>query len=174
MSWGILYGRYTHARIQNVFARGGATHDSVVFLVNEGKEHPNTTKMAFRWRADGCPTLNASLVALWFQGMQTSIAEKPYNFVIFSGVGGGGPDPLSPSGSTHVYWYTDQSFRAQKIFVLIAFVPIHSSNVHTQQLTGHRCHKVVLNIESTRWVYFLTGKALRMLVDIARLAYGYW
>ena len=33
-----------------------------------------------------------------FQGIWTSIAKKPYIFVIFSGGGGGGggPDPLSP------------------------------------------------------------------------------
>ena len=30
-----------------------------------------------------------------FQGIRTSIAKKPYIFVIFQG-GGGGPDPLSP------------------------------------------------------------------------------
>ena len=46
------------------------------FLVNEGREDPNSTKsgpysarkrnaiqMAFRWRANDCPTLNAGLVA---------------------------------------------------------------------------------------------------------------
>ena len=41
-----------------------------LFLVDEGREGPNTTlrgpSMAFRWRADGGPTLNAGLVALWF------------------------------------------------------------------------------------------------------------
>ena len=36
--------------------------------------------MAFRWRADDCPTLNAGLVALWF----FRITRKPYEFVIFS------------------------------------------------------------------------------------------
>ena len=37
-----------------------------------------------------------------FQGIQTSIAKKPYSFVIFQR---GGPDPLSPppSRSAHVY-----------------------------------------------------------------------
>ena len=47
------------------------------FLVDEGREDPNTTisgpslaqqrnaiKMAFHWRADDGPTLNAGLVAL--------------------------------------------------------------------------------------------------------------
>ena len=47
------------------------------FLVDEGKEDPNATvslpslacqrkaiEMAFPWRTDNCPTLNAGLVAL--------------------------------------------------------------------------------------------------------------
>ena len=49
--------------------------------------------MAFRWLADGGPTLNAGLVALWFlQGIRTSIAKEPYIFVIFQG----GLDYVSP------------------------------------------------------------------------------
>ena len=40
--------------------------------------------MAFRWQEDGGPTLDAGLVALrFYQGIRTSIAEKPYSFVIF-------------------------------------------------------------------------------------------
>ena len=35
-----------------------------------------------------------------FQGIRTSIAMKPYRFVIFQGVWG--PDSLPPSGSAHV------------------------------------------------------------------------
>ena len=51
--------------------------------------------MAFRWRADDGPTLNAGFGSfVIFQGIRTSIAKKPYNFVIFQG--GGGPGPLSP------------------------------------------------------------------------------
>ena len=62
------------------FFQRGSNSDNVfffVFLVAEGKEDPNTTKsgpssarqrsatlMAFRWRADDGPTLNAGLVAL--------------------------------------------------------------------------------------------------------------
>ena len=52
--------------------------------------------MAFHWRADDAPTLNAGLVAAIFQGIRNCIARKPYIFVIFHGGGGGGPDPLSP------------------------------------------------------------------------------
>ena len=57
--------------------------------------------MAFRWRANDGPTLNAGLVATIFQGIRTYIAQKSYIFVIFQG--GGGPDPLPPppSGSAH-------------------------------------------------------------------------
>ena len=61
--------------------------------------------MAFHWQADDDPTLNAgpslndptlnarlgSFVIL--QGIKTSIAKKPYSFVIFQD---GGPDPLPP------------------------------------------------------------------------------
>ena len=42
--------------------------------------------MAFRWRADDGPTLNAGLVAAIFQGIRTCIAREPYIFVIFRGV----------------------------------------------------------------------------------------
>ena len=40
-----------------------------------------------------------------FQGIQTSIAKKPYIFVIFQGGGGGGgggQDPLSPPLDPHM------------------------------------------------------------------------
>ena len=59
--------------------------------------------MAFCWRADDGPALNAGLVAfVIFQGIQTSIAKKPYIFVIFQGLGGGVPTPpIPPSGLAH-------------------------------------------------------------------------
>ena len=41
--------------------------------------------MAFRWRADDGPTLNAGLVAAIFQGIRTCIARKPYILVILGG-----------------------------------------------------------------------------------------
>ena len=44
------------------------------------------------------PALNGSFVI--FQGIMISIDKKPYIFVISGG--GGGPSPLSPSGSAHV------------------------------------------------------------------------
>ena len=79
-------------------------------LVDEGREDPNTTisgpslarQRGVRWRADGGPTLNAGLVALWFYrgSGPVSIAKKPYIFVIFFQGGRSGPRP--PSGSTHV------------------------------------------------------------------------
>ena len=44
--------------------------NAFLFLVDEGRKDPNTTfsgpSMAFCCRADGGPTLNAGLVALWF------------------------------------------------------------------------------------------------------------
>ena len=61
------------------FFRGGPTLTTFfyIFLVDEGRKHPNTTirghpsarqqnaiQMAFCWRANGGPTLNAGLVAL--------------------------------------------------------------------------------------------------------------
>ena len=59
------------------FCRKRSNFDNVSFLVDEGREKPNTTlsgpssarrrnaiKMAFRWRADDVPTLNAGLVTL--------------------------------------------------------------------------------------------------------------
>ena len=58
----------------------------------------NAILMAFCWRADNGPKLDAELVALWFfKGIRTSIAKKPYIFVIFrGGGGGGGVRPLVP------------------------------------------------------------------------------
>ena len=55
--------------------------------------------MAFCWQADDGPTLNTGLV---FQGIRTSIAKKPYIFVIFQGGGGGGLDPMSPPPDPHM------------------------------------------------------------------------
>ena len=52
----------------------------------------NAITVAFRWRAYDGPTLNAGLV---LQGIRTSIAKKPYIFVIFQCVGRG-PDPCPP------------------------------------------------------------------------------
>ena len=58
--------------------------------------------MAFRWRADNDPTLNAGLVSSFviFQGIQTSIAKEPCSFVIFPGgcldILPSPPPPLGP------------------------------------------------------------------------------
>ena len=78
-----------HARIQKVFSEG--VHLSF-FLVNEWIQIPTTRIGPSSARhADDDPTLNAGLI---FQGILTSIAKKPYNFVIFHG--GWGLDALSP------------------------------------------------------------------------------
>ena len=62
-----------HVRIYKKFVRGGPTLTSF-FLVDQGKEDQNITKsgplpahqrnaiMAFRWRADDGPTLNAGFI----------------------------------------------------------------------------------------------------------------
>ena len=61
-----------HARIQRILSEG-SNFDNVFFfffffffLFDDGRKDPNTTisEMAFRWRADDGPTLNAGLVAL--------------------------------------------------------------------------------------------------------------
>ena len=49
--------------------------------------------MAFRWRTDDGPTLNAGFVAVIFQGILISIAKKPYILGIFQGGGSGPPAP---------------------------------------------------------------------------------
>ena len=53
--------------------------------------------MAFCWRADDDPTLNAGLVAAIFQRIWTCIiARKPYIFVIFQEGSGPPIPPLDP------------------------------------------------------------------------------
>ena len=87
--------------------------DNVFILVDEEREDLSTTvsgpssaasetplwrfAMAFRWRADDGPTLNAGLVATIFQGIGTCISRKPFIFVIFRGRGR--DPPLDP----HMY-----------------------------------------------------------------------
>ena len=55
--------------------------------------------MAFRWRADDGPILNAGLVALKLSRGSGPILLKILYFCDFPG-GGGGP-PCPPSGSAH-------------------------------------------------------------------------
>ena len=55
--------------------------------------------MAFCWRDDGGPSLNADLVALWFYIGSRPVLLKYPIFLLFLGVGG--PDPLPLSGSAH-------------------------------------------------------------------------
>ena len=102
------------------FIRGGPTLTTFFFLVDEGWEDPNTTicgpisarqrnaiLMAFRWRADDGPTLNAGLVALCFSGDPDQFCYETLYFCDFSG--GGGPDllPPPPSGSAHISKYKE-------------------------------------------------------------------
>ena len=76
-------------------------------LVGEGAEriqiplkaghHQSTCQRdAICWRADNGPTLIVGLgTFVSFQGIRTSIAKKPYSFVIFHG--GGGVQSPSPT-----------------------------------------------------------------------------
>ena len=74
----LLHGKTSNSAkiIPESFVRGGPNLTEA-FLVDEGRENPNTSKsgpssayqqnafkMAFCWRVDGGSTLNASLVAL--------------------------------------------------------------------------------------------------------------
>ena len=85
------------------FVRGGPTLTKafLFFLVDVGEKiqiplkagHHRPIKIAFYLRADDGPTLHAGLAAFFiFQGIRTSIAMKPYIFVIFQG----GPDARPP------------------------------------------------------------------------------
>ena len=76
-----------------------------LFSLDEGREDPNTTKSRpYYWPASGKPFYGVLLAGEWwpniecwlgsfvvFQGIRTSIAKKPYIFVIFQD-----PDPLPP------------------------------------------------------------------------------
>ena len=55
-------------------------------------------------RHDGSPALNAGLVAMWFLGIRTSIAKKPYIFVIFQ-AGGGISGPPVPHMDPHMQMF---------------------------------------------------------------------
>ena len=88
------------------FCQRGSNSYNCFFLVDEELEDPNTTKsrpiiayqrnaisLASRW----WPYLKCWLGSLViFKGIRTSIAKKPYIFVIFQG----GPDPPPPGLAT--------------------------------------------------------------------------
>ena len=59
--------------------------------------------MAFRWRADNDPTLNAGLVACDFSGEPDQYCKETLYFCYFLG-GTGPPAPPPPSGSTHRFF----------------------------------------------------------------------
>ena len=86
--------------------------------------------MAFRWRADDGPTLNAGLVAFCdFQGVRTSIAKEPYIFVIFQLGGGGGSGPPVPPLDSHMYSNLVTYFSEIKITCYSNIVTDFSSNI---------------------------------------------
>ena len=95
------------------FVRGGQTLNNDNFFLflfflfcfvfsDEGRVDPKTTisrPSSARQRAVDGPTLDAGFCFMLFQGIWTSIAKKPYNFVIFRGRGSGLPVP--PFESAH-------------------------------------------------------------------------
>ena len=82
LSWCVV----THARIQEVLSEG-----STISGPSSACQR-NAILMAFRWRADDGPILNAGLVAMYFfRG-----SKKPYIFVIFQEGSGPPAPPLDP------------------------------------------------------------------------------
>ena len=90
------------------FSQRGSNFDNIVFFcfvfLDERREDPSSTKSG---PSSDCQRNAILLVGRWwpniecwpgsfviFQRIQTSIAKKPYIFLIFQG--GGGPEPLSP------------------------------------------------------------------------------
>ena len=85
------------------------------FLVDEGRD----------CRTNDGPTFNAGLVTLrFFQEIRTSIARKPYSFVIFQGGGGSRPHvpPLNPPMRIRTVWVQTQC------------PPSESAHAHTHSL----------------------------------------
>ena len=113
-SFRLVFAHFYHARIQKVCQWEPNSNNEFFLLffmrgewiqkaLKEGYHRPaSETPFTFRWQADDGPTLNACLVALIFREIWTSIAKKPYIFVIFF-QGGKDPLPPPPSGSAHVY-----------------------------------------------------------------------
>ena len=64
-------------------------------------------EMAFRWRADDSPTLNAGLVAVIFRRSGPELLRNSIIIVIFRG-GGGVRTPFPPSGSAHGLLHKEQ------------------------------------------------------------------
>ena len=102
--------------IQNVLSEGGPTLTFFKLMRGEGIQIPllagqhrpaNETPFNGVFASEPMVTndecWHCSFVI--FQGIRTSIAKKPYTFVIFQG-GPGPPTPPPPaSGSAHVYTY---------------------------------------------------------------------
>ena len=78
-----------------------------LFRIDEGREDQNITlsgqslarqqiaiKMGFRWQADGGPTLNAGLVALYIYRVYGPVLLRKPNFFFTFGRGVGSPVPL--------------------------------------------------------------------------------
>ena len=83
--------------------------------------------MAFCWCADDGPTLKVSLAGqlCGFQGIQTSIAKKPYIFVIFQG-GGGGLTPVPPLDS-------NMFTQIERVFSTVTVISVDSSSIRAKE-----------------------------------------
>ena len=100
----LQHGHILHVRIQKILSEGVQLWQHS-FLVDARMEDPSTTIsepsssrhwMAFCWRADDGPTLNAGLVAVIFRGSGPVLLENPIFLWFFrgGGVGSGTPAPL--------------------------------------------------------------------------------
>ena len=84
------------------------------FLVDEGRD----------CRTNNGPTFTAGLVTLWFfKEIHTSIARKPYSFVIFQG---GGSRPLVPP--------LNPPMRIRTVWVQTPCPPSETAHAHTHSL----------------------------------------
>ena len=110
------------------FCHTGSNSDNVFVRIQiplKVGHHRLVGKTSFKWRFAGGP-LNASLVALWFLAIQTSIAMTPNIFVIFHGWGSGPTAPLwICAWGKHLFWlpwYMHKTFfLARKIRVSAVF-----------------------------------------------------
>ena len=89
----------------------------------------NAIQMAFRWCADDGPTLKVSLAGqlCGFQGIQTSIAKKPYIFVIFQGVGGGGVRTPVPPLDLNMFT------QIERLFSTVTVISVDSSSIRAKE-----------------------------------------
>ena len=120
--------RYLHARIQKVLSegskfdylffswswdRGCKYHYKWAIISPSAKRHLNGVSLAGRW----WPNIECWLESfVIFQRTRTSIAKKPYIFVIFQG----GPDSLSPPPLDPPMIYTHKKLKRLELFFIVS------------------------------------------------------